>query len=128
TWPDAGRARLEISPSTQTRAKTSSSSRRARLFSWLTLSTSRSRFRRSKGSLRMAAMIRESVARRVVAAVGRLAHGGDLALDQRLEGRQQGVEASRRLQPFEGCHDGLQGGQRAGPRRLAPPVEMGRAS
>src|SRR5690606_31073098 len=56
-WPEAGRARLEISPSTHTWAKTSSKSSRARPLSWLTVRTSRSRFRRWKGSLSMAGMI-----------------------------------------------------------------------
>ncbi|MNT67831.1 hypothetical protein D3C72_2060020 [compost metagenome] len=58
-WPDAGRARLEISPSTHTLRNTSSSSTRARPLSWLTVRTSRSRPSRSKGSLIMAGIIKD---------------------------------------------------------------------
>src|SRR5450830_1822436 len=57
-WPDAGRARLEISPSTQILLNTSSSNTRARPLSWLTVRTSRSRPRREKGSLIMGGMIK----------------------------------------------------------------------
>src|SRR5690606_40831095 len=79
---------LEISPSTHTWAKTSSSSRRALLLSWLTLSTSRSRLRRSKGSWYMAAMIRQSLAARVVAPVGLLAHGRSEEHTSELQSRE----------------------------------------
>src|SRR5690606_34388253 len=116
---------LEISPSTHTWAKTSSSSRRALLLSWLTLSTSRSRLRRSKGSWYMAAMIRQSLAARVVAPVGLPAHGADLPVDQRLEGAQQRREVLPGFQPAEGLDDGFQGGQGARLRRLAQPVAGG---
>src|SRR5450830_786742 len=57
-WPDAGRARLEISPSTQILLNTSSSNTRARPLSWLTVRTSRSRPKREKGSLIIGRMIK----------------------------------------------------------------------
>ena len=50
----------------------------------------------------------------MIALEGLLAHGGDLAFDQRFEGLEQGIETGRRFEQVQRLGDGFDGRQGPG--------------